>query len=202
MSGHPERRGRPNALVLGGGSKDPLADGHNVATKALIPVAGRSMAWHVLSALRGSGGIGRITYVGPTTPEVDDLIDARLPDAGSLLANVEAGLRAEPPGARLLVATADVPMISPAAVRDLLERDPGAAVVYPVVTAEASERDFPGGRRTFARLRDGRFTGGNLFFVDREVVLRALPQLKLMIERRKNPLAMAQVIGLLTLARL
>jgi GTP:adenosylcobinamide-phosphate guanylyltransferase len=191
-----------NALVLGGGRDDALAAASNVPVKALVPVAGHAMAWHVLTALRESGGIERITYVGPTTTEIEPLIDATLPDAGGLLANVEQGLRAEQPGARFLIATTDVPMIDAAAVRDLLARDPGGAVVYPVVTAAAMTRAYPGGKRTFASLADGRFTGGNLFFVDRDIVLRAMPKLKLMVERRKNPVAMAQVIGLVTLVKL
>ena len=70
--------------MLGGGDPgDPFAAAHGVNVKPLIPVAGAPMALHVLRALRGSDRVGRVAYVGPTTPELDPLIDIRVTDHGS-----------------------------------------------------------------------------------------------------------------------
>ncbi|MDO4263025.1 MAG: NTP transferase domain-containing protein, partial [Deinococcus sp.] len=101
------------ALILGGGDPgDPFAASHGVAVKGLVPVAGQPMALHVLRAVRASGQVGRVAYIGPTTPEMDALIDQQLPSSGRLLDNLTAGLQAlGDQGGRVLVLTADIPML-------------------------------------------------------------------------------------------
>lgn len=186
-----------NAVVLGGGDPgDPFASAHGARVKALIPVAGQPMALYVLRALRDSGRIGRVAYVGPTTPEMDALIDFRVTDQGQLLANLEAGVEAlGDPGARVLVATADIPMLRPEELRDLLADAPDAALVYPVVRREACEAAYPGVKRTFVKVRDGTFTGGNLFLLDPALIGQFLPRLREVLAARKAPLKLAALIG-------
>ncbi|MBX8465495.1 MULTISPECIES: NTP transferase domain-containing protein [unclassified Deinococcus] len=198
-----------SAVVLGGGDPgDPFAAAHGVKVKPLIPVAGEPMALHVLRALRGSGRVGRVAYVGPTTPELDDLIDERVTDHGTLLSNLEAGvdaLRAAglQPGERVLVVTADVPMLRAGEVRSVLDAAPaGAGLVYPVVRREVCEAAYPGVKRTYARLRDGTFTGGNLFLLDPALIGQFLPRLREVLAARKAPLKLAGLIGPGVLLRL
>ena len=196
-----------NAVVLGGGKAgDPFPEAFGVPVKALIPILERPMAWYVLRALRESGKVDRIVYVGPVTPDLEPLIDANLPDAGGMLENLEAGLQRLAQkdlrsDGRVLVATADVPLLTPQAVRDLFERDPGAALVYPVVPQRAAEARFPGGKRTYARVAEGRFTGGNLFVLEPGLVGQFMPRLRGVIANRKNPLALAGLIGLGTFCK-
>lgn len=198
-----------SAVVLGGGDPgDPFAAAHGVSVKGLIPVAGEPMALHVLRALRGSGRVGRVAYVGPTTPEMDLLIDERVTDHGTLLSNLEAGVealsaRGLAPGERVIVATADIPLVTPAHLADVLDTAPGdAALVYPVVQREACEAAFPGVQRTYARLREGSFTGGNVFLLDPRLVGEFLPRLRGVLDARKAPLRLAALIGPGTLLRL
>lgn len=198
---------RWSAVVLGGGDPgDPFAAAHGVPVKALIPVRGVPMAAHVLRALRGSGRVERIAYVGPTTPELDALIDVRVTDHGSLLSNLEAGVAALQsgllPGERVLVATADIPMLRAEAVRDVLGSAPDAPLVYPVVRREACEAAYPGVKRTFVRVKDGTFTGGNLFLLDPALIGRFLPRLREVLAARKAPLKLAGIIGPGVLLRL
>jgi GTP:adenosylcobinamide-phosphate guanylyltransferase len=192
-----------HAVLLGGGSaQDPLAIAHGVASKALVPIHGHAMAWYVLQALRAAG-LDHIVYLGPTTPEVAALVDVVLPDAGSILGNLEAGLSHAPKTGRVLISTTDVPLLGQAALDDLLGRAgrelASAALIYPVVHDHDAERDFPGGKRTYVRLRDGRFTGGNLFILEPSLVGRFMPQLRVMVKNRKNPLALARTVGFGTL---
>lgn len=192
-----------DAVVLGGGKPgDPLAVAGGAPVKALIELGGRSMAERVLEALRASGRVGRVAYVGPTTPAVEALVDALVPDAGGLVENAYAGLAALPGARRALVATADLPLLTPEAVRDLVDRDPGAAVVYPIVRDADAERLVPGGRRTYARVLEGRFTGGNLFLVDPAALERARPRVREVLVKRKNVLALAGIIGVGTVLKL
>ena len=192
-----------DAVVLGGGRPgDPLAVAGGAPVKALIELGGLTLAERVLAALRASGRLGRIAYVGPTTPAVEALADALVPDAGGLVDNVYAGLAALRGARRVLVATADLPLLTPEAVRDLVDRDPGAAVVYPIVRDTDAERLVPGGRRTYARTIEGRFTGGNLFLVDPSALERARPRVREVLAKRKNVPALAGMIGVGTVLRL
>ena len=86
-------------------------------------------------------------------------------------------------------------------MRDIFERDPGAALVYPVVPEHAAQAKFPGGKRTYARVLEGRFTGGNLFVLEPGLVGQFMPRLRQVIANRKNPVALAGLIGLSTLLK-
>lgn len=195
-----------NAVVLGSGDAgDPLAAAHGVSVKPLISLGGQPMAAYVLQALQGSGVVAQVAYVGPTTPMLDRWIDQRVTDRGSLLGNLEAGLAAlpTPQETKIVVVTADIPLLSAQEVRDILAAAPAdAGVVYPIVRREDCEAAYPGIKRTYARLSDGTFTGGNLFIVDSKVVTQFLPRLREVLAARKSPLKLASIVGLSTAVRL
>jgi len=182
-----------DALVLGGGGDDALARAYGVPSKAFLPLGKRPMAAWVIEALRG-GGVRRVAFVGPKGG-LEPAPDLWLEDAGALLANVERGLSALGGGAPVLVATADVPLLTSEAVAHLLREAPAAGLVYPIVPREAVEARFPGMKRTYARLREGTFTGGNLVVLDPELFRRALPTARKVVAWRKNPLRLALLFG-------
>lgn len=182
-----------DALVLGGGRDDALARSYGAPSKAFLPVAGRPMAAWVLRALK-EGGVGRVAFVGPRGP-LDPAPDLWLRDRDDLLANVEEGLSALAAREPVLVATADVPLLTSEAVAHLLREAPAAGLVYPIVPKEAVEARFPGMKRTYARLREGTFTGGNLVLLDPELFRRALPTARKVVAWRKNPLRLALLFG-------
>ncbi|GGJ53231.1 NTP transferase domain-containing protein [Deinococcus roseus] len=192
-----------NALVLGGGDpSDPFAAAHHVPVKPLIPIHGKAMGVYVLEALRDSGVIAHIAYIGPTPPEIQTLIHQTLPDQGSLIGNLEYGVQNMPAGNRVLVVTADIPMMTASELREVLASAPDSGLVYPIVRKEDCEKAYPGVKRTYARLKDGTFTGGNIFILKPEIVSTFLPRLKEMLAHRKNPLKLAGLIGMGTLIRL
>lgn len=192
-----------NAVVLGGGDPgDAFAAAHGVKVKALIPLAGRPMALHVLRALRDSGRVARVAYVGPTTPELDALSDLRVTDTGQLLSNLEAGVAALGEQTRVLVVTADIPMLTGAQLREVLDAAPDAGLVYPIVRRAACEAAYPGVKRTYVRLTDGTFTGGNIFMLDPRLIGQFLPRLREVLGARKAPLRLAALIGPGVLLRL
>jgi GTP:adenosylcobinamide-phosphate guanylyltransferase len=188
-------------ILAGGKPGEPLAVAHNVPVKALIPLDGHVMSWYVLKALRSSGMVNRVVYVGPSVHELEDLYDIHLPARGEMLENLEAGLAALPASNRVMVATADIPLLTPEAVQDVVSRDSGTGLVYPVISEAACKRAFPGGKRTYAKLRNGKFTGGNLFLLEPGLINAFMPKLKQVIANRKNPLAIAGMIGIDTLLK-
>lgn len=188
-----------NVVVLGGGH-DALAQAHGVATKALIPICGRPIAAYVLDALRGSGKVGKLVYVGATSPELKG-IDHEIPDAGSLVANLAAGTKALGNlSGRILVVTADIPLITAQEIEILLselEKQPeNTELIYPIVSRSSCEKAYPTVKRTYAKVREGAFTGGNIFIVSGNVIERFLPTIEKVFEYRKSPLKLAQTIGI------
>jgi len=96
---------------------------------------------------------------------------------------------------RVLVATGDIPHLTEEAVRFVLDKAPEAALVYPIVPKEAVEARFPRTKRTYARLREGTFTGGNLLLLDKSLFRKALPLARRVVALRKRPLALARLVG-------
>jgi MobA-like NTP transferase domain len=203
--------GQWDAVVLGGGDPgDEFARAHGVGVKPQIELLGVPMALYVLRALRDSGRVRRVAYVGPVPAGGEALIDLRVTDHGTLLSNLEGGIEAlgadagalgtEPSVSsatrpRVLVVTADIPMLTPQMLREVLDAAPEVGLVYPIVRREVCEASYPGVRRTYARLKDGSFTGGNLFMLDPGLVGEFLPRLRQVLAARKQPLRLAGLIG-------
>lgn len=186
----------------------PLRVGPRGPGQGAHPGGGRADGPARAARPAGSGRVSRVAYVGPTTPELDPWIDERVTDHGTLLSNLEAGVEALAgmglsPGERVLVATADIPLLTSEQLAQVLAAAPeGAALVYPVVRREDCERAFPGMRRTYARLRDGTFTGGNVFLLDPRLIGQFLPRLREVLAARKAPFKLARLIGPGVLVRL
>lgn len=204
--------GRVDAVVLAGARNDgPLADSADAEWEALIDVGGRPMAAWVLEALRDTGRVGRVAVVGPPEPlsaladperggvAGGDGFDLTFPgDAGGLLANLELGFRSLASERPVLVATGDIPLVTPEAVTDFLAACEAeeADVHYPIIRREDSEARYPGVVRTYVRLLDGEFTGGNVALVAPHVVTRHRAVFEQAVAMRKNPIGLARLFGL------
>lgn len=189
------------AVVLAGGdASDGLAALAGVPAKALLPVAGRPLAGYVLDALRASGLVRETVYVGPTDQELADYDVVPVPAGQRFEDSLALGLGAAlGRGAdQLLVATADLPWLTADDVSRFVHGALGlhADLVYPIVAQEHMVSAFPEQRRTYVRLREGRFTGGNLALLSPQAVTSLLPIVSKAFGVRKNPVRMAGLIGL------
>lgn len=184
-------------MLAGGKADDPLAQKFGVVSKTMVPHRGRPLVEHTLGALVQAGL--EVILVGPPVP-LKPSPKVALPDHGSLIANLEAGLQAAV-GEKVLVATGDMPFLSVEAVCWVLEHAPQAGFVYTIIAKPIIEQRFPGMRRTYARVREGSFTGGNIVIINKQLFFTALPLLKRALELRKKPLALARMIGFGTLLK-
>lgn len=186
------------AIVLAGGKADDrLAQKFGVASKTLVLHRGRPLVEYTLEALIQAGL--EVIFVGPEAT-LNPLPKVYLPDHGSLIANLEAGLNAAI-GEKVLVATGDTPFLSPEAVRWILQNAPQAGFVYSIIDKKTIEQRFVNMRRTYVRIREGAFTGGNIVIIEKKLFFTALPLLKRALALRKRPLALARMIGFGTLLR-
>lgn len=191
------------AVVLaGGGTGDALARAHGALCKALVPVGGKPMAAHVLAALTACDSVSRVVYVGERFGGLDlcnvDVVPPGLGYSQSLALGLGAALALDP-AAPLLVVTADVPWLTPQAIDRFVTASAGAQLAYPIVSAQAALRDFPGQRRTFVKLRQGRYTGGNLLLLHPSLTAPFLALIERAYRARKNPAALATLVGPRTL---
>ena len=83
------------------------------------------------------------------------------------------------------------------AINDFVDRSLAARVevAYPIIPKESSERVFPGGRRTYVRLVEGTFTGGNAVVLTRSFVGRSKELLARLYACRKSPFKLARLFG-------
>ncbi len=191
------------AVVLGGGAaEDALARAAGVATKALVPLGGKPLGAYVLAALRESCLIKHVTYVGACAglEPFDVCVPAGRTLAHSLALGLGSALAQRP--ARLLVLSADTPWITPQVLDRFVADAPAADLVYPVIPQAVAEARFPGQKRTYAAVREGRFTGGNMTLLTPAAVGALLTFIDRLYGGRKNPLALAAIFGFDTVVKL
>jgi molybdopterin-guanine dinucleotide biosynthesis protein A len=202
--------GKVDVVVLAGGGAlkaDPsIGDKKTDAgNKALLSIAGRLMIDYVIEALRSCPDVGKIVLVGDALlrkayQSSSGLLFAPSGDSplGSLASGVSLLPAAPDTADWILACTGDIPFLTAGAVSDFIKqcRQREADFYYPIVTRQAAESRFPGVKRTYARMRDGVFTGGNLFLVRRSILGDALPRAEGFIRLRKKPVAMARLVGL------
>lgn len=195
-----------DAVVLAGRRNEgELRSVSDAQWEALIDIAGTPMTGWVLRALREVPGIDRIVVVGPEDLQSElRQEDALVTPGETLLESASSGAAATRPGSKVLFVTGDVAMLTEEAVSEFLERSEGisAEAWYPIVTRARVEADFSGNRRTYVRMREGTFTGGNLLLLAPGVWERGIGQAQRLIAMRKQPLRLAAMIGINFVLRL
>jgi GTP:adenosylcobinamide-phosphate guanylyltransferase len=198
----------PLAAIIGAGggydSEDPLLRHTGVRHKALIPIAGTPMILHVARALADSGYVKHLVVVGLSREHgvAFPLPVSYVPDAGGFVANFMAGAAAVErivPGAeRVLFCSTDIPLIDGEMIRYLVDGAlaTGADVCYTVIQCETMEARFPDSGRSFARLRDGQYAGGDVHLINPAVLDSNRQLMHDVIGARKNNLKQARLIGL------
>ncbi len=163
--------------------------------EAEIPVGGRPMALWVLEALKASPSITSIGLVGPESLRSDQVVMASM--VGDLFGNVLQGLTTAPRDAEaVLFVTSDIPWLTVPVIETFLENAPrDVDVVYPIIPKHIAEARFPGTKRTYVRLKEGVFTGGNLFLARVDAVPRLQERAQVLLRHRKSPLTLARDVG-------
>jgi len=188
--------------ILAGGSAGSLAQAQGVGAKALVQIEGRPMLDWVLDAVEEAGEPTEIVIVeGPDRPisraGQGRGVEVVAASGTGFLDSLTAAASAFPDAGRLFVATGDLPLLTDEAVDGFIRscHNSQAELLYPIVQAEQLERAFPGRGKTTVRLREGRFTGGNLAALSRRFILQQGPTIAETFARRKSPLGMCRLFG-------
>lgn len=166
------------AVILAGGEQFESSP----RGKAFVRIHGKTMVDYVRSAIEQAS-------------QIDDV--AVIDEQASMIENVTQGLKmAQNPEDYMLFATCDIPFLTSEAVDDFLQRcQPGADLYYPIVEKNVQEQRFPGIKRTYVKLKEGTYTGGNLILLRPSVVIPVLSRVERILELRKSPLALSAELG-------
>lgn len=186
-----------SVIVLAGG----IAEWSNTP-KALLNVGSETLLERTVRVLQNVPTVARIAVVAP--PQVLETLSSpvlKVPAQGSLWANTVAGIDAlsPKPDDYLLLCAVDMPFLTANSVQVFLTEaiSANADLSYAAVPLEALHHFLNTDKvhRTSATLREGVFTGGNVFLMR----VKALPNVARLaqeaIRRRKNPLWLGQLAG-------
>lgn len=191
------------AVILAGDQEDRKVRKNQVIdNKAFLELNGRLMLDYVVDCYTSTGLFDAVAAIGPTQrlkKHLDNSIRI-ITQQGSMIENVLEAAR-ELQG-WLLLSSCDIPLLTPAAVKDFIASCEGAQMYYPLVSQEDNDREFPGMKRTYVSLREGIYTGGNVILVHSDAVPIAAPAAEAFFNARKSPLRMAKLIGTGTMLKL
>jgi GTP:adenosylcobinamide-phosphate guanylyltransferase len=191
-----------NALVLAGTKeKGPLEIAENVDNKALIMLDKRLMIDYIVDALNSSENIDRILVVGPKNelrPYIGKKVDEILNPGNSILENMEIGLNFFNSADNLLLLTSDIPLITSKAIDEFLEicTKRKAYIGYPIITKENILKKYPETKRTYVKMKEGIFCGGNIIFFKPEVFFQKKKLIKELFDNRKATWKYVKILGL------
>lgn len=194
-----------DAIILAGGeSSSELKKIAPYDNEALIIIGNYPMIYYVYNTLRSSALINKIVVSGPVEslrsilPREEKLLFVEgggnaiesFANAVELLKNYEVS-------SKVLVVPTDIPFITSEAINDFLSKceESEDDFYYPVTSKEVNDQKFPGVVRTYVRLKEGTFTGGNLFLVRTQIINMCLDMGVKLVKRRKDPFAMAKLFG-------
>lgn len=190
-------------LILPAGGRIDGEFARQVGTewKALIEFEGRTILERQIDAFRASGVVDRIAVIGPEellASSAAQLADLRVQPGETGPDNIYRGLDAlhDSDAERVLVATTDLPFLSPSLITDFVERCPADRdICVPLISQSSYAERFPGSTATFVRIKDGIWTLGCMYQFHVQSMRRIKPAMDRVFENRKSKLGMARILG-------
>lgn len=193
-------------ILAGGDNHGSLAACTDTPYEAMIMIQGKPMVEYVVDAVGKSKVAGRVVVVGPEHllgPVLAGKVFRVAQSGHSIMDNLMIGLEILQPSGKVLIVTSDIPLITTEAIDDFADRCSmtAADVYYPVCSKEGNEVKYPGVKRTYVRLKEGTFTGGNLVVIDPSILVKHHLMIRRAVEMRKKPGQLARLLGLKLLAK-
>lgn len=198
---------RIGAVILAGGGVPPtlVEQCHH---RALLRLNGRYLLEYQLETLAGVPSIVETALLIPqeTLADLDGLSGLKIPAGDTMVENMRRGTEALAAHAptHLLFITGDVPLITPAGLQEYIQSslNSDAVLTYPIIPRSASERRFPGAKRTYVKLKEGTFTGGNAVLTLANQLDGIYGLIHSLYSARKDPLKLAGILGWSTVLRM
>lgn len=181
---------RVNVLILAGGGD-----------RVFSPINGKAMVEYVVDAVCDTKDIGDIAITG----DVDrlksyfgDRIDYYIQDGDSLFTSVERGLGPFLQDRHVIIVTADIPMIKSHMINEFIIecQSEYADLYYPIVEKGINAEKFSHMRRTYIKLEEGQYTGGNIVCINPRIIGRCKKFIYELMDNRKKPWKIGKMLGL------
>lgn len=193
-----------DAVILGGGTfKGP--DATETPSKALLKIDNKPMVEYLIDTLRDTPSVRRVVAIVPLSAQYESWtsrIEKTLPAGNSLIDNIRFGIEylenhSDGGTDKIILTSCDIPLVTSEAIQDFIDRciAADADFCYPIISREVIEAAYPGTKRTYIKMKEGFFTGGNVMMVAPEVVLKNFDLLDKAYGLRKNPLKMSMALG-------
>ena len=190
-----------NVVILAGGRCPWLKEVAGTDVRCLAKINGKRMLDYIVEAIHESGRVKRIllaidatVLAGEELPEGVELCEA----AQDLPSTADKAVAALGYKGKVLFICDDIPFIHGTAINDFIDKceaRPGGNSYYPLIPKEVCEAAFPNAKRTYARTKEGLFTGGNIMMMDAEVIPTALAKGREIFSKRKKPLELVKMLG-------
>ncbi len=203
-----------DAVIVAGGNLKTTdqSDQTEQRGKAFLKLDGREMIEYIIDALAGVERVRRVIVVAPPEAAMEPWttrVETVLPVAGNAIDNMVASFRYlqnTPIGItdQVLLMTCDIPLITPAAIDDFLDQAERleADILYPVMSRETMEDAYPETKRTYGKLKEGTFTGGNLILANPVAVMANLALIDEAFSLRKSVPKLMRFLGPKFIAKL
>lgn len=193
-----------DAIILGGGTLKGLAS-NGTSSKALIQIDNKPMVEYLIDTLHETSFISKIVAIVPLSAQYENWapkVHKVLKAGDSFIDNLCNGLEylENMPGGcseRVMVASCDIPLITAKVIEDFIDLSSSidADIIYPIIPKDVVERRYPETKRTYAKMKEGRFTGGNIMVVCPRAVLKNSDLVKQAYALRKSPLKLSRKLG-------
>lgn len=193
-----------DAVILGGGGVEEWFKDENVPNKGMLDINGKPCVWYTISALKSAPGIDRIVLIGNNySKEVLGLVDENCPDGGSLKRNVDLAFEVANSD-KVLLTTSDTPLLTTETFITLLNSIEGnqADLILPLLTKKDTDAKFPGTKRTYAKIKEGKVKVSNCFILKRAAYVKVEPVVAEVQRRRKSAIKQAMQLGFVFLIKL
>jgi len=190
-----------NAMILAGTKRrGPLEVATNVENKALIMINEKPTIDYIIDALKGSKNIDKVLVVGPKNelyPYIGEKVEQIIEPGNSILYNLEVGIKYFNTNKDLLILTSDIPLISPQAIDEFIEKclERKAHLGYPIIQKEDIIKKYPEAQRTYVKIKEGTFCGGNIIFFKPEIFYENKKMIQELFENRKDMWKWAKILG-------
>jgi len=192
----------PVVILAGGPTPDKILEaGEPEKERAFIDINGKPMLQWVIDALNSSGVCAEFVCIGNAVRlrEVFKLSESQvIPQGSSMLENFMAGMERFKNAPLVMEMTCDIPLLTPDSLRHLVEEAGKieAEIYYPIIDVKHFDEKFAGGKRTTQILKEGTFTGGNVFILNPKSVLANRGIIEEVIRSRKSPAKLVKLFGL------
>lgn len=190
-----------DAVILAGGRSAWLQQECGTDIRCLAEINNKRILDYLTEALRESGRIRRIMLAAPENavapeqlPEGVEMCSA----AEDMPSTAKKAAEALQSTEKLLFVCDDIPLLSGAAINDFLdqcEQYPEKQVFYPIIPQQVCQGNFSEGKRTYVKLADGIFTGGNMMVIDAAIIPKGLAKAREIYSKRKKPLELCGWLG-------